>query len=253
MKLIVFVGVAVATFVGIAEMKAASSDEIAIKRQESLKRSGGMIVKPGSAKGKIAFIDTQGTMPAADIRDVMELLARGTRFTFEYVRMKPSDDYSALRGASKADFAVVIVDNDKISPLLIAPEDRWSVVNVGRVDRGLSTDEAKKRFLSSRRKKELLRAFSLLCGGGMSMYPGNVANATKLEDLDMLEAVLPIDMTQKYTRFLKDAGLEQKVMATYRKACVMGWAPAPTNEQQRAIMKEALQIRADIESGKKGK
>ena len=41
-------------------------------------------------------------------------------------------------------------------------------------------------------------------------------------------------------RLLPEAGFEPAVVATYLTACREGWAPAPTNDAQRAIWARAL-------------
>jgi hypothetical protein len=140
---------------------------------------------------------------------------------------------------------------------LIALEDHWGVVNVGKIKTTLKTQEAKERYLVGRCIKEILRVFSILCGGGSSQYPGNIFNCAKLDMLDYTEGMYPIDLQKKYHDYLSAIGVSPQVLVTYERACQEGWAPAPTNEYQKAIWDEVrklpakpIQIKFDPKRGK---
>jgi hypothetical protein len=53
-------------------------------------------------------------------------------------------------------------------------------------------------------------------------------------------------MVEFYVTYLKSLGVTPAEMTTYRKACREGWAPAPTNDIQKAIWE---QVKADKERG----
>ena len=72
--------------------------------------------------------------------------------------IKVTDDFKA---AFKADIAVIVVADDKSPALLSAIEDGWAVVNVKKLNKGLSTPEDKEKFLNDRCQKEVLASFAV--------------------------------------------------------------------------------------------
>ena len=54
-------------------------------------------------------------------------------------------------------------------------------------------------------------------------------------DLDRCLADPPGDMTPRMSGYLEKGGIRPEQKVFYRKAVEEGWAPAPTNEFQRAI------------------
>ena len=130
---------------------------------------------------------------------------------------------------------VVVVDDETTPAMLVAPEDHWGVVNVAKLVDDLPTEKAKTRFIGSRTTKEAIRAFSLLCGGGSSQFPGNMMNATSLRKLDTTVDSIPVDMVGYYQEYLKTLGVTVRATTNYKTACREGWAPAPTNDVQKAI------------------
>lgn len=205
------------------------------------RRTGGQIVKKGTFTGKVAFIDTQDAVPfdvaqriaktlsdAVEINVVAEKAAKG----------KPED----LLKASGATVAVVVVSDDATPAMLLAPEDRWGVVNVAKLVDDLPSDKAKAKFRPTRAGKEMVRAFSLLCGGGSSQFPGNMMNAPTFRHLDLTVDTIPMDMVGYYQEFLKPLGVTPRELTTYKRACREGWAPQPTNDVQQAIWDKVHQI-----------
>jgi len=53
---------------------------------------------------------------------------------------------------------------------------------------------------------------------------------------------MPVDRVQCMVNFLKANGMSQEQRATYRHACEQGWAPAPTNDYQKAIWNEVHEM-----------
>ena len=60
-------------------------------------------------------------------------------------------------------------------------------------------------------------------------------NASTIRETDFMEESIPVDMINYWQRRLKALGITKKISATYLDACEQGWAPAPTNEYQKAI------------------
>ena len=81
---------------------------------------------------------------------------------------------------------------------------------------------------------------------------------TKPEDLDdHVDARLPVDVIARFAPNLKPFGVTPALMVTYRKACTEGWAPAPTNdiqkaiwEKEHAIPKNPMKIEFDPKKGR---
>ena len=72
-------------------------------------------------------------------------------------------------------------------------------------------------------------------GGMGSSFPGNIMNIAKVEDLDLCDEFVPFDKVGVVKQHLKNAGVTPVRYATYRIVCREGWAPAPTNDVQKAI------------------
>ena len=205
------------------------------------KRTGGQIVKKGTFTGKVAFIDTQDAVSFEVAQKIAKLLSDTVEINVvaeKSAKGKPED----LLKASGATVAVVVVNDDSTPAMLIAPEDRWGIVNVAKLVDDLPSDKAKAKFRPTRAGKEMVRAFSLLCGGGSSQFPGNMMNAPTLRQLDLTVDTIPMDMVGYYQEFLKPLGVTPREYTTYKRACREGWAPQPTNDVQKAIWEKVHQI-----------
>ena len=141
--------------------------------------------------------------------------------------------------------SLYVIDDDKLPMSLIAPEGRWAFVNVAPLTRGRGEKTA---FLEARVKKEMARIGCLVLGGISSMYKENLLGFVGSPDgLDKFtDDTLPVDGPLRCGRYLLSLGVKPYRDVTYRKACQEGWAPAPTNDVQKAIWE---QIKADKERG----
>ena len=61
------------------------------------------------------------------------------------------------------------------------------------------------------------------------------AYKTSLRKLDTSIDTIPVDMVNYYQEYLKTLGVTTRAVTSYKTACKEGWAPAPTNDVQRAI------------------
>lgn len=235
------------------DAKTSTPEELAAqreaKRAEFMKKTGGRIDKPGSQQGFIAFVNTQKKLDEKDIAKVADWLASETRYNVKCIPGKAGDPAS-VKAAAKADRAVIVVDDATTPAMLVAPEDGWAVVNVAKLDRNLKTDAAKAKFFAKRCRQEILRAYSMLCGGGGSQFEGCPMNCAKFENADLCEEYIPYDLLAAQTRYLKELGITPLVSASYAKACYDGWAPAPTNDTQKAIWEKAKARKAAKEAAK---
>ena len=180
---------------------------------------------------------------AAQIRQVLSLPVR-----IESCEMEGSDNFSPIRkawtGDRKTGAVVSIVDLPGWTSLLVAPEDGWVQVNVA----ALAKDNPSAEVLEARVKKELWRAFVLLFGGGNANLAGDLMRPiNSLTDLDAYPVLAP--GPEPFNAVMTGArarGITFIRRTTYKSACEEGWAPAPTNEFQKAIFD---QVKADKERG----
>ena len=159
---------------------------------------GGFIARPGTPQGEICYINCQKRIPSEWIKE--------------------SIDY--------------FVDNDKMPAILVAPENSWAIVNVAVIAK-----ETRPVFFEMRTKKQMSRAFALLCGASNSQYPRALTRGIINEqDLDRNpDFQLPVDVLARFRTYMEPLGVKPSVLVPYRRACEEGWAPAPTNDIQKAI------------------
>ena len=238
---IVFAAIAVCTaFVALADNHV-QKPKVDMSPEAQYKRTGGRLVKKGTFTGKIAFIDTQDAVPFEVAQRIAKLFADTVEINVVAEKSANGKPEELLK-ASGATVAVIIVNDASTPAMLLAPEDRWGVVNVAKLVDDLPSDKAKAKFRPTRAGKEMVRAFSLLCGGGSSQFPGNMMNAPTLRQLDLTVDTIPMDMVGYYQEFLKPLGVTPKEYTTYKRACREGWAPTPTNDVQKAIWEKVHQL-----------
>ena len=203
--------------------------------------SGGYVVKPGTFTGRIVLYDAQSSYAHSNIVRLAGFLTDQTRLNVVAEKGTLADPEDVKKALS-AQIVLRIVDDANTPAMLIAPEDRWGIVNVSKLVDDLPTPAAKARFRDKRAWKEIIRTFSLLCGGGSSMFPGNMMNATTMRQLDHAVDTMPADVVERYVKYLKPLGITPREQMAYSYACLEGWAPAPTNDVQKAIWKKVHQI-----------
>lgn len=193
----------------------------------------GGIVRKTEGKGRIVYANLQQTVDTKDIEKTMNVLGKYLRVRIDTLDAKAEDvtDVNKYLLGNDAKAVVIVVDNATDPAILVAPEDKWAKVNIGKF---------KDKNVKSRTQMELLRAFCYLCGGIGSEYnnplTGFIGNPTQLDDSPIAE--LPIDVINRCSPYLKQLGVIPYIESTYRKACREGWAPAPTNDVQKAIWED---------------
>ena len=218
---------------GVAASSAAAEEEV----DPELAKSGGLVQVPGTGKGRIRIISSQKVVPLAELEKAFEKVTDLMKLNVEF-----SDGPAIVPGAdapaaAKCDFVINVIDDKaKTAPLLLAPEERWAVVNIAPL---LKDDPMPKR-INSRVKKETMRAFGWLCGCVNASYEGSVMGP--MRNLVAMDGVriheLPIDSYNRVLDYLGAYRVTRKSFCTYRSACKEGWAPAPTNKWQQAIWDE---------------
>jgi len=207
-------------------------------RSNMLAKTGGMIMSP--AKGPaLVFLDTQTRVAGTALSSTAEQLRMILRLPIT-VAAKPSaapvDEAIKALADSKTAAVLVLADVPGYPSLLVAPENRWAVVNVAALGgAGVSSET-----LSVRTQKELWRAFGYLMGAAHSSNEACLLKPVfSSADLDALKAKTfcpePLNKIMDQARKM---GLQTVEMTTYRKAVEEGWAPAPANDFQRAIWNE---------------
>ncbi len=191
------------------------------------KPSGGLVEKPYAGKA-LHVVDAQSGLAPEQVASAAESVRWLSRLPLVVSRSVAAGNAAAWKMAqglaSRADVgAVVLVVDDADAPFLVAsPDGRWSVLNVA----ALLEDSAR---VQARLSKLVWSATSLALGAGVP------APFSSLAELD----ALPSEPGPAAHNALVDAarmrGFGFVTLATYRTACEEGWAPAPTNEVQRAI------------------
>ena len=195
--------------------------------EEALKRTGGRIVKPDTQKGEIVVVNAQKTAEAKWVESSAAQLAATTLF-----KVSTKTGTFDLRNPQLAGNATLFVVDDAALPMsLVAPEAHWAAVNVAPLK------SEKPAFFEMRVRKEIARTFALLCGGANSRFPAAIVGAvSNVGDLDQFGTdKLPADVIAHFPAYMSAFGATPARLATYINACRQGWAPAPTNDYQKAI------------------
>lgn len=224
-----------------------TTEEIRERQRRHTERLGGRLIKPGTMKGKFMFMDAQDRV-GMDVG--CDAVAKKVNFFIQFDAYAIKGTVPNLKTADKsladsgANAAVFLVDDDVLPALLVAPERRWAFVNV----RPLAADKPDQERLEFRTRSELWRAFAMVLGAGDTESTACVMNpCVSLADLDKAESgMISMEPLATIQAHAKKIGITPYVRAFYRTACKEGWAPAPTNEYQRAIWDKVM---ADKERG----
>ena len=210
-------------------------------------KSGGFITKEGTGKGHLKIISSvpeidQGFM-AASIKNIWRVL----KIDISVVPAEKAKPFSLAAAKDllknyKAQAGVFVVEDDEYPRLLVAHEEGWGLVNVKKC--ASSTEDSRDKVLM-RARKEILRTLALASGAGNS---GNVMQSVvDIGSLDnILVEALPLQARNAMLSHLANLGIVPVYETSYFKACKEGWAPAPTNDVQKAIWEK---VKADKERG----
>ena len=220
-----------------ADVNASAAAEKPKKVNKKLLVTGGSIKIPGTQKGLVALLNCQNRAKEEWLSAAADEMASLLRCEFSVRRAAvPSGGLAgmvAYKEKEGLNLAMFAIDSDE-SPagLAVYPEQGIVVVNFAPV-----VKDVKEGFFEMRCKKEISRGIAYLCGGGSSQYPDSVLGAvTKPGDMDLsFNEQIPFDAIQKFPRYMKAFGISPYQKTTYRKACQEGWAPAPTNDIQKAV------------------
>ena len=228
-----------------SKQRPTTAEEKRLRKQWIEKRRyehfGGDMVRPGSQRGQITIVDCQSSVPKAIIEEGISYLIKETRFNI----VRQEGKFAGISPTLVGDFSLYVIDDVNQPRMLVALEDRWAILNVSSLKTGRGTQP---QFLKARVLKELSRTFAALCGAMSSDFPDSLT--TGIYNLDQLDRQednrLSVDVIARFAPSLANAKITPAEMTTYRKAVREGWAPAPTNDIQKAIWE---QVKADKERG----
>lgn len=202
-------------------------------RSNMLARSGGMLQIPATGPA-IRFINAQQEVNDATIAATTAQIGQMFRLPLVNEAASGAEPAKLARQAlAQPDTAaaIVICATPGEPLLLLAPEARWAVVNVSALS------DADATLTGQRLGKELWRAFGYLLGAAHSATPHCLLKPVQqAADLDKLQLhSLSPEPYGKIIDYAKSLGITPGSMTTYRRAVMEGWAPAPTNEVQKAV------------------
>ena len=218
-KMVTSVAIAAIAFVGLAAKKTPYEDYI--------RSEGGLILEPNTQKGEIAYVNCQDSAKAEWITESVMYFRKETKFNISEHR----GTFNIRDPKVVGNVTLFIINDLKMPTLLVAPENRWATVNVAPLKSN------KEPYFRARVLKELSRGFALLCGASESQFPGALTTAIiKTSDLDRYtDHHLPVDLFARFRKYMRSFGVKPGNIETYETACCQGWAPAPTNDIQKAI------------------
>lgn len=244
-KLMICFGVAVLAtvlFAATDNKTPPSEAELAARKEMFLKKTGGIIEMPGT--GKLSVVNAQTKFDQAAIDSGVAEFKRALHVNIE----TKTGSWKFGDGVPEGGATVVYVVDDKTMPMsLVTLEDCWGIVNVDKISDA-------KRF-----SKEFVRVMIATIGAGTSQYKVSPMQPVQKEtDLDsVLDSALTVDAVMGMKIRLEKLGVTQSKVTAYRKACMDGWAPAPTNDIQKAVWDEVhaipknpMKIEFDAKKGK---
>ena len=218
--------------------KKISPEELKARIAAAHRKFGGFIEQPGSRQGSIGFLNAQKRIPISEMEKVIATMKQMMKHDMVAKDVEAPKGLPTRADVQKAGVSVAIfaVDDPALPALLSAPEDRWALVNVAKIGEGLKDDAVGKGLLKGRFRGELQRAFSLACGGWASEHQGNLSVAVDYKGIDSLNPdALMGDVVPRYMNYLNTIKVTPARIVMYSRACQEGWAPAPTNDIQKAV------------------
>lgn len=209
------------------------------RAKELYRQTGGYVRRPNTGTGKFVFVNAQSGHHNDILKESAELLEKDLAIEITVTSGVFTLSSPVLHGEATLYF----VNDAALPTLLVAPEDRWGVVNMAK----LGGSDVKPTFLKARTMKELSRGFALLGGAFRSQFERTVTGCvTEPQQLDRLvDAALPFDTCIRIQSYVKGLGITPYKRETYIDACYEGWAPVPKDEVQKAIWKKVKAELAD--------
>ena len=230
--LILCVGTIWADLPAVPSAGGASADTpSAVRRRRPSRPSGGLLErKEAIPPRQFGIENAQKVVDAATVAEIVRKARIFAKIPF------------AL-DAPNAPAAVRLVEADGFpGAIAVYPEAYRASVNV----KALAADGAVADVVAERLRKEIVRAALFVLGSGYSPSPCLARPVAGLEELDNLAVPMLSPETMTHLKAMPKLGIREIRFATYWQACREGWAPAPTNDIQKAIFE---QVKADKERG----
>jgi len=192
-----------------------------------MKVFGGFIPDRRKQTGDIYVVNAQSAASDALLDASFGKFTELVRVDFK----REAGKFDLAKPTVKGNATIFVIDDAALPMSLLALEARWAMVNVAP----LKSDKAS--FFEARVKKEVFRVAACLLGAACSKYPTCITSCvTKPEDLDnIFEIKMPAEFEMRFANYMPGLGITPWARAMYRRAVMEGWAPAPTNEFQKAI------------------
>ena len=208
-----------------------AKEQLRKERREKRMRESGGIVEKKQEGNKLMVINASAVAPMSVIDETARSIRQLVQIEVETSKGEAGKTY---RPTKENPAIVALIDApDGDTTILVAPEQNWAVVNVSL----LAKDNPSPEVLSQRLHKEVWRASAMAMGAANAMtQPCMLRQINTLRELDHTKNMLQspgiinnmIDVADKLC-------IVRAKRATYRRACEEGWAPAPTNDVQKAI------------------
>ncbi len=232
--IIVIVAITMHTSFAVQHENALSNEEkTALRAERRLQRaiaSGGHIEQ--NVKGNSILIYNANTsLPHSWVNETALSIRKLVHIKVEAIsgnnnqKKIPSKEYPAVIS--------IINDEDSDATILIAPEQNWATINLATLLKDKPSDDVAKM----RVHKEIWRATAMAMGAANSMtQPCLMRQINSLKELDNTRNILPSPQPiNNMLEFSYKYNIPKIRRVTYKKACEEGWAPAPTNDVQKAI------------------
>lgn len=208
-----------------------------------LQRVGGFVIDYKAAQGKYAFINCQNTVDLKLVSGLAKMMQNDYCWIFQYTNantvssIKEAIDRKHSVGALAA---VVFAADEQLPSLTSLPEENLSIINVTSLKEG----NPKQILLDNRIVRETLRGFAFSLGAGYSSYEiGAMAPISKVAELDLFSGnFIPPDTVNAAMVNGGKIGFKPYRRTTYKRACKEGWAPAPTNDFQKAVWEKIHEL-----------
>jgi hypothetical protein len=206
------------------------------RRQHIMEMVGGFVTKPTKLPG-VLFLNLQQRVPHDFVAATARTIADSAKFKYSTEAAGGEAGAMIARALARTNdvgLVIAIVDEPGAPSLLTAQDAGWARVNVAY----LATDNPGDERLRERLIRQLWRATGLVFGAGYSLqFPGSVMRPIRsLADLDAIAGrSYATDTLQVILKSAEQLGIANMRPFTYKVACEQGWAPAPTNQWQKAI------------------
>lgn len=190
-------------------------------------RTGGMVEKQAEGKSVVIY-SNQNKIQISDLSSVAMSITDSIQLPVVIAQNElkpgPSPD-------PKIGFAIFLTEGGP--KLQLAPQDGWASLDVD----WLTSDNASSDITALRIRKQIWRALVYGLGGGNSTFTHCIMKPIfTLQELDNNKATMACPENYgKVTETATILGIKPVFKTTYLNACREGWAPAPTNDVQKAI------------------